>query len=80
MPLGVSEELEGSRRYVCRDGERNESKEGPGWKGSLYARQSSLDFVFPFTRSALRVEVKLSVSTESLDDRDSVVLQVVVQG
>ena len=30
--------------YVCRDGK--ESKQGPDWKGSLYARQSSLDFIF----------------------------------
>lgn len=50
--------------------ERNESKEGPGWKSSLYARQSSLDFIFLSPDQLCIVEVKLSVVTqESLDDK-----------
>ena len=68
VPLGVSEELERSRRYVCRDGK--ESKQGPDWKGSLYARQSSLDFIFLSPDQLCIVKVKLSVVTqESLDDK-----------
>ena len=88
VPLGVSEELEGSRRYVCRDGKEMRVSRGQGWKGSLYARQSSLDFIFLSPDQLCIMEVKLWVviwgvhwRPARLDDKSLFqwFLQVVVQ-
>lgn len=50
VPLGVSEELEGSRRYVCRDGKE---MTGARLEGQFICQTEQLGLHLPSTRSAL---------------------------